>query len=187
MDKIPITKVSEKVHQQKGFPSGPFNTCLTCKCGDNNQGGACCEKGVYVDYESYELILKHRDYLEKKVGIEIEKCFDADWYDETHFLGKKGIGTVTKDGTCVFRVRSGQGCEIVSYVLANDLPRRMIPSACRLYPITWSRGKLFLEKAKKNCVCIDKNNLESSSVFQTQKEEIDDIFTFENSDDKKLK
>jgi len=67
MDKIPIKKVSKKVHQQKGFPSGPFNKCLTCGCGKNAKGGACCDAGVYVDKEAYNFIIKHKKYFEKKI------------------------------------------------------------------------------------------------------------------------
>jgi len=55
----------------------------------------------------------------------------------------------------------------------------MIPSACRLYPLTWDRGKLFIENIKKNCVCIHKDNKIKKSVYKTQKKEIDDIFSFE--------
>jgi hypothetical protein len=33
MDKIPIKKIHKNVYDQKGFPSGPFDACLNCKCG----------------------------------------------------------------------------------------------------------------------------------------------------------
>jgi len=179
MDKISINKISNKVYKQKGFPSGSFNACFTCKCGKNGEGGACCKNGVYVDKESYELIIKHKKSLEQKIGLKIEKCFDDEWSDITEFLGKKGIGTSVIDDTCSFRSHAGQGCEIVRLVLENNLPRRMIPSGCRLYPLTWKKGKMFLEKIEKNCVCIDKHNKTKKSIYETQKEEIDDIFCFE--------
>ena len=178
MDKIPIRKVLKAVYRQKGFPLGPFNACLTCNCGKTESGGACCKKGVYVDRESYDLIITHKKYLEQKIGIKIEKCFDEEWSKDTEYLGKKGIGTRVINGTCAFRARSGQGCEIVSIVLKNNLPKRMIPSACRLYPITWNKGRLFLEKIKKNCICIDKDNKTKKSIYESQKNEIDDIFSF---------
>ncbi|MFH1772886.1 MAG: hypothetical protein ABH818_00810 [Patescibacteria group bacterium] len=179
MDKIPIKKIFKNVYQQKGFPSGPFDVCLICRCGETKKGGACCEKGVYVDKESYDLIIKHKKKLEEKIGIKIKECFDEQWSEDTEYLGKKGIGTKVKNGTCVFRVHPKQGCEIVSFVLKNNLPKRMIPSACRLYPITWDNGELFLEKIKKNCVCINKNNKTKRLIYESQKEEIDDIFSFE--------
>src|SRR3989338_3973875 len=87
MDKIPIKKISKNIYQQKGFPSGPFNACLTCKCGKTRKGCACCEEGVYVDKKSYDFIIKHKKYFEQKIGIKIEKCFDKRWPKDPEYLG----------------------------------------------------------------------------------------------------
>lgn len=176
--RIPIKKVLKEVYKQKGFPTGPFLSCLTCKCGQNAKGGACCRYGVYVDKESYDQIIKHKTYFEKKIGIKIENFFDKRWGKDPEYLGGKPIGTRVIHKTCSFRSPSGQGCEIVNLVFKKNLPRRMIPSACRIYPITWDKGEMFLEKIKKNCVCIDKNNKTKKSIYKTQKKEIEDIFSF---------
>jgi hypothetical protein len=181
MDKIKIKKILKKVYEQKGFGDGPFSACLTCKCGSGGKGADCCQYGVYADKESYDLIIKHRNLLEPKIGLKIEECFDDEWTDDTEFLGGKAIGTKTKNGTCIFNTRPGSGSEIIKTVMRNKLPKRMIPSGCRLYPITWDKGKIFLEKIRKNCVCVSKKNKTKKSIFETQKKELKDIFSFKYS------
>lgn len=178
MHKIPINKIQKKIFKQKGFPTGPFNTCLTCPCGKTGGGGACCDIGVYVDKESYNLIMKHKKGLEKVMGMDIKKCFKGQWLKDADFLGGTAIETRNRNGYCIFRARSGQGCELVNFVLKHKLPKRMIPSACRLYPITWDNNCLFLEKIKKNCVCVDKKNKTKKSIYESQKKELEDIFSF---------
>ncbi|MFA7662550.1 MAG: hypothetical protein WCX88_01365 [Patescibacteria group bacterium] len=179
MDKILIKKISKEVYQQKGFPLGPFNECPTCKCGENQQGGACCEDGADVDKEAYELILKHKDLLKSKLGFSIEECFKKDWLEnDSEFLGGKGISTTIKNNTCPFQSPKDRCCELVKVVLENDLPRKMIPSTCRLYPLLWDNGELFVREIEKNCICAQKEN-NAKSIFETQKKDIEDIFYFE--------
>lgn len=179
MEKILIKKISERIHKQKGFPSGPFNACLLWKCGKDKNGGACCKYGVYVDKVSYDLIIKNKKVLEKRVCKKMEDCFEKKWTGDRDYLGKDGIGTVTKKGTCIFKSKNGYGCEIVRLVIEKNLPKRMIPTACRIYPLTWEKGKLSIAKIKKNCICIHKENKTSKTIFQSHKDEIYDIFCFE--------
>lgn len=179
MDKIPIRKVSKKIYKLKGFPSGPFSNCLNCKCGKDKKGGACCKHGVFVDKESYDLIIKHKKHFEKVLRIKIEKCFSKSFIKESDYLGKKAIGTKQRNHKCAFISNNGKGCEIVKYVYKNNLSHRMIPSPCRIYPLTWDNGKLYVGDIKEGCVCIDKNNKTKKSIYQTHKKEIKNIFCFE--------
>lgn len=174
---IPITRVSPQVHRLKGFPSGPFCACLTCMCGEDGRGGACCDEGVYADKESYDLIIRHGKRLEAVVGP-VEACFERRWKkDDDEYLGKKAIGTRTRNGMCMFR--KGGRCAIVELVLKEGLPRRMIPSACRIYPLTWDKGVLKLCRLRKRCVCVDRDNRTRRSIFQTQRDDVRDIFSFD--------
>jgi hypothetical protein len=178
--KIKISKISEDCFTQKGFPEGPFNTCLTCKCGDSKSGGACCELGVHVDKESYDLIIQNKDYFEKKFNRKIEDCFE-NWTDDIEFLGKGGILTKCLDGSCIFRTLSKNGCEIVNFALNNNVSKRIIPTACRIYPLSWDEGELFVCTPEKHCVCSQKNNNNKKSIYYTQKEELEDVFEFDEN------
>ena len=176
MKKIPLIKISKKIYEKKGIAAGPFSDCLACKCGRRGRGGACCENGVYADKESYDLIIKHRAVLEKRVGLKLEKCFDRGYAKDTEFLGNKAIGTRVRNNTCVFR--SSQGCEIVKLVIEKKLSKRMIPSGCRLYPITWDKGRLFLERIRKNCVYSAAGDKVKKTFYDIFKDDINDIFVF---------
>jgi len=178
MDKIKIKKISKKVYQQRGFPSTPFVSCLTCMCGDDKLGGACCDGGVYMDKETFDILSKpkHKRELEKRTGVEFRDCFFKKWSNDSDFLGGNGLLTRTKNGTCIFRSKTKLGCEIVEMILQKKLPSRAIPSACRLYPVTWNCGKLCIDDIRENCVCANKKNKAKKSIFETQKKEIKDIF-----------
>lgn len=179
--KIHIKKIDKQIFRQKGFPSTPFVSCLTCKCGDVKSGGACCNEGVYMDKETFNILFKQKKHLEKGVGIKFRNCFYKRWSNDSEYLGGNGLRTRNRNGTCIFKSRFNPGCEIVSLVLKKKLPRRAIPSACRLYPITWNKGRLFIEDIQKNCLCCDKRNKTKKSIYETQKKEIDDIILIHNT------
>jgi len=178
LSKIKIKKISKKIYKQKGFPSTPFVSCLTCKCGCDKKGGACCDGGVYMDKETFDFLSKpkYKKEIEKRIGIKFRDCFFKRWSNDSDFLGGNALLTRTKNGTCVFRSKTKPGCELVSMVFEKKLPDRVIPSACRLYPITWNCGVLEVDDIRKNCVCVDKKNKTTKSIFDTQKKEIQDIF-----------
>jgi hypothetical protein len=67
------------------------------------------------------------------------------------------------------------------YKLVNEkgLPRRLIPTICRLYPLTWGNQELFIaEDLYSKCNCTHKN-CSSKNILETQKEEVEDIFDIE--------
>lgn len=176
MNKIPIKEISGELHTAKGFDSGPFSNCLACRCGEEAEGGACCSLGVNLDKESYDYIFQYRHFIEPELGEPIENCFDKEWLDDTEFLGGQGISTELKNDTCIFRTGKTPGCTIIGAVIRHNLPRRMIPSACRLYPITWSEGRMFLDDLRKNCVCGSDDNQTKRTIMESQKQEVEDIF-----------
>jgi hypothetical protein len=178
MNKIKINKIDKEVYKQPGFPTGPFDSCLHCHCGVNGLGGTCCWEGADIDKEAYDLIIENKDELEKRIGQKISECFEKEWLEDTDFLGGKGIATKTKNNTCIFRVSPKRGCEIIKLVVEKKLPRRMIPSTCRIYPLTWDEGRLFVREIEPGCVCLNLDNKIKKSIFESQKSEIDDIFSF---------
>jgi len=172
MNKIGISSVSEDVFTQRGFAS---EGCYGSSCKD-----ACCVYGCDVDRESYNLIFKNRQLIEPAVGMILEDCFEQDWSADTEYLGGNSIRAHKgNSGFCVFHAANAKGC--VLYILAGEMkiPRRIIPSICRLYPLTWDNGIIRItEDFKPTCDCRNKGNISLKNLFDTQKKEIEDIFEF---------
>jgi hypothetical protein len=170
MDKIKILKISKKVFSKKGFDSVG---CHTSSCDDS-----CCDGSADVDKESYDLIFEHRKLIEKELGIKLEKCFYGKWSGDKEFLGCNSIGTNQDDDyLCMFRLPNRKGCVLYKLVEEGKAKRRIIPTICRLYPLTWDNGELHFEDAiEPDCRCLHRDNASSKSIFETQIKEIKDIF-----------
>ena len=159
------------VHSFRGIDE---DGCLLAECDDS-----CCKYGADVDKESYKLIYENKEVIEKKIGFSIDKCFKKRWLDDTHYLGGNAIETrVGSTGFCMFHDAKGKGCVLYKLVHEKNLSRRLIPSICRLYPLTWENGELIVtDDVYPSCNCMKKDKF-AKSIFATQKKEIDDIFHF---------
>ncbi len=172
MDKIKISKIAEEVHALRGFDE---QGCLGSPCGD-----ICCEHGADVDREAFDLILKHKDKIEYLNNIKFEDFFEGEWSGDSDFLGGNSIRSkVGASGRCIFRVPDNKGCILFKLVMQEGLPRRIIPSICRLFPLTWDNGLLeYYDKGNIpiTCNCLEIENTTTKSVFETQQDAIEDIF-----------
>jgi hypothetical protein len=60
--------------------------------------------------------------------------------------------------------------------------KRIIPSICRLFPLTWDNKELKVYDEQQGCIiptdcnCIESSNKTKDNIFETQKQEINDIF-----------
>lgn len=168
MEKIQITKVSDKIFNKKIRENG----CYSSLCVD-----ACCRKGCDVDKISYDYILLYKNDIENILGIPIEACFEENWSNQLDFLGGNSISSTVRNGRCPFHVSFGKGCLLWQMVIMDKCPVRMIPSTCRLYPITWDKGEMRLvAEVEKTCVYLDSPRREGLSLWETQQEAIQDIF-----------
>ena len=172
MKKIRIIGIDKEVHSFRGIDK---TGCFHTECDD-----ACCRHGADVDKESYDLIFMHREIIEKEIGYRIERCFKKRWLNDEHYLGGNAIETRVGDsGFCMFHVTTGKGCTLYKLVHERDLPRRIIPSICRLYPLTWAEGRLTVtDDLYSTCNCM-KPDAFKKSILATQKREIEDIFHIE--------
>lgn len=172
MKKIRITSIDKSVYSLRGIDK---TGCFHTECEDE-----CCRYGADVDKESYDLILKNKGIIEKEIGHKIERCFKKRWLDDEHYLGGNAIETrVGRSGFCMFHVPNGKGCALYRLVSERDLPRRLIPSICRLYPLTWADGELTVaDDIYPTCNCMKKDAFKLS-ILTTQKKEIEDIFHIE--------
>jgi hypothetical protein len=170
MEKIKINRIDPKVHDFKGF-NEPYG-CFGCACND-----ACCRYGADFDKEAYDIVFKHKDLVENETGIMLEECFEKAWIPHKDYLGGKCIRSITSNGFCVFHSKKGKGCVLYELYIIKKLPRRIIPSICRLYPLTWNEQSLKMVRGiETTCNCLDKENVTKKNIIETQKDEIKDIF-----------
>ncbi|MFH1275681.1 MAG: hypothetical protein ABIH82_01065 [Candidatus Woesearchaeota archaeon] len=177
VNKIKISKISEECFQQKGFDE---KGCFNCSCNDS-----CCRYGADFDKESYDLVLSNKNLIEPLIKMKIENCFEKEFSDDKEFLGNNSIRSLTgKNSFCVFHNSAGKGCVLYNLVNQNKINKRIVPSICRLFPLSWGDGQLYVSTDEescfpKDCNCLHIKNVTSKSIFETQKNEMDDIFNIE--------
>jgi len=177
MKKIKIKSVSEKCFTSKGFGT----KCFSSSCRDK-----CCRYGADFDKESYETAYENRGLIEAATGIDLDLCFEDEWQGDENYLGGDCIySKVISSGYCAFHSPSGKGCVLYQVVEKHGISRRLIPSICRLYPLTWSdEGVLIVydeegDDIESGCACTDPNLMSKFSLLETQKREIEDIISFQ--------
>jgi len=172
MKKIKISRISEEVYSQRGFDE---KGCIGSACQD-----MCCAYGADVDKESYDLIREHRAKIERISRSRFEDFFEQEWSGDKDFLGGNSIRSKAgKDGSCVFRLPGQKGCVLFKLATEERLPGRIIPSICRLFPITWNNETLEYyerENIPVTCSCLEEKNSTERTIYETQQEAIDDIF-----------
>ncbi len=177
-NKIKISEVSKRAISQKGFDE---KGCFGCKCKDS-----CCRFGADFDKEAYDLVVLNKNLIEPLVNRKIEDCFEKKWSSDKEFLGNDSIRSVKNDQDfCIFHNTKGKGCMLYHLVNTQKIDRRMVPSICRLFPLSWNKRKLIVADEEKgsvipdDCNCVDPENTTSKSIIETQKKEIEDIFEIE--------
>ena len=171
MKKIKITRISGEVFSQRGFDE---QGCIGSACQD-----MCCAYGADVDKESYDLIQEHRAKIERVSSSRFEDFFEQEWSGDKDFLGGNSIRSKVGTAGCIFRLPGQKGCILFKLAADEDLPRRIIPSICRLFPLTWNNETLEYyakEDIPATCSCLEKKNSTERTIFETQQEAIDDIF-----------
>lgn len=169
MDHIRIFRISDEVFRHKGFDE---RGCYGCSCNDS-----CCRYGCDVDKESFELILANRQIIEETVGIRLEDCFETEWSNDDDFLGKNSIRATKRGNYCAFHFQDGRGCVLFRLVFNEGLPKRIIPSICRLYPLSWDKGEIHMyAPIECTCNCVQSDNMGMKNIMETQKEQVRDIF-----------
>ncbi len=174
MNKIKIRHVDPKTKTQKGlFGDGCYGAV---KCNDE-----CCEYGCDVDLATLKLIEKHRKLIEPLIGAKIEDCFSTELKKDDDYIGGAYRETSVRksDGRCAFHLREKRGCSLFQLWITKRLPKKIIPTICRIFPLTWHRGKLFIDTPiREFCKCREKTprGERVPSLFDTQKKELRALF-----------
>ncbi len=173
MKKIRITEIDPKVMTQIGlYDEG----CYGSSCADE-----CCQYGCDVDLATLKLINRHKDLIEPLIGAKVEDCFKTELKEDDDYIGGAYRETAVrkKDKTCAFRLVGKRGCSLFYLWATKKAPKRIIPTICRVFPITWHRGRLFIDTPlRKSCKCKEKpaKGRKVPSLFETQKKEIRAVF-----------
>lgn len=169
MNKIPLRSIAYRLFQLYGFGPGG---CLACDCQD-----ACCQHGCEVDKASYELAYQHREALERELGVNLDSCYTHQWSGEQEFLGNDCTRTTIRDGRCALHRPAGKGCVLYGLVEAEQVARRLIPSICRLYPLSWEGDVLCCsDDLYSVCDCQHGSVAGRQMMVVTHLQEIEDIF-----------
>ena len=170
--KIVINEIHKEVLTKKGFD---HRGCYGSPC-----KSACCRYGCEVDKESYNLIFKNKKLIEGRLGINLDDFFEKEWSNDKEYLGNNSVDTKTRNGYCVFKLNEAKGCILFELAFNKQVSKRIIPSICRLYPLTWGGGELMVtDDYEKSCNCIHKDNKATKNILETQIEHIKDIFRIE--------
>ncbi|MCK4846061.1 MAG: hypothetical protein KAS88_00200 [Deltaproteobacteria bacterium] len=170
--KIKIKTIDPDIATQKGL----FNEgCYGSGCND-----ICCEYGCDVDYASYKLILKHKKLIEPLIKAKVEDCFSTELKVDDDYIGGGFRETAVRDSDerCAFHLRKKKGCSLFYLWMTKGLTKRLIPTICRTYPITWHRGHLFVDRPLRSiCKCLESSGGKKvPSLYETQKKEVKALF-----------
>jgi hypothetical protein len=174
MKKIRITCVDPKTKTQKGLFGDGCYGAVDCK-------DECCEYGCDVDLATLKLIDKHRKLIEPLIGAKIEDCFSTGLKKDDDYIGGAYRETAVRksDKRCAFHLIGKRGCSLFYLWSTKGLPKRIVPTICRVFPLTWHRGDLFIDTPiRKSCKCKEKTprGEKVPSLFDTQKKELRALF-----------
>ncbi|HHD10902.1 MAG TPA: hypothetical protein ENK42_00540 [Deltaproteobacteria bacterium] len=181
--KIKIRKIDPEVVRQKGLFGGG---CLETGCDD-----ICCEYGCDVDYGTLKLIYRYRHLIEPLIGASVDDCFSTELTPDDDYIGGAYRETLVReeDERCAFHLKDGRGCSLFYLWQTKGLPKRIVPTICRIYPITWHRGHLFVDRPiKRACRCLERvpKGVYIPSIYETQRRDILALFDIEPKELEKI-
>lgn len=176
MKKITIRHIDPKLKKQKGLFDDGCMGASDCK-------DECCEWGCDIDLVTLKLIEKHRHEIEPLIGARIEDCFSTRLKKDDDYIGGAYRETAVRksDKRCAFHLIGKRGCSLFSMWAEKKAPKRIVPTICRVYPITWHRGTLFIDSPlRKPCKCKEPTpkGAKVPSLLDTQKKELRALFEF---------
>jgi len=129
-----IDRIDERI-----FTLRYFAACMACStCADQ-----CCSYGVDIDAANMERLRALGRDFESFVGVPPEEWFTPALTLDREFPSGLYGRTRSAGGKCIFADRSGRGCRIHGFCLANGLDyHRYKPLVSTLFPVTFELGAL---------------------------------------------
>lgn len=161
------------------FTQGFVPCCNIAIC-----GGECCDKGVYMDKDFKDVVMKFeneiKDVMDESQVKDSSKWFEDETVDDSDFPSGKAIGTelyISKSGNeqCVFKDKRNF-CSIQVMAMKNNMNKWAVkPKYCILYPLTIVNNVLTYDEEHSEslhyCGVHHKENF-TQTVFDAMKEEI---------------
>lgn len=171
--KIPITTIDKACTTQTGLHG---EGCYGCSCDDD-----CCQWGCDVDLATLKLIFKNRKLIEPLIKAKLEDCFKTELKVDDDYAGGsyRETGVRAKDTRCFFHLHEPRGCSLFYLWAKKGLPKRIVPTICRVYPLTWHRGRLFVDTPiRQLCKANEKTakGVKAPSLLDTQMKELKLLF-----------
>lgn len=153
------------------FTARYFARCLSCGfCRD-----ACCDHGVDVDIANVGRILAQSEAIARRVGVPSTGWFDPEMVDDPDAPGGAMLRTRAEGGRCVFRSRTGRGCELHAYAVDTGQDyHELKPMVSTLFPITFADGVLCLSEELVDGTLVCGGN--GPTAYEAVREELEYYF-----------
>lgn len=156
--------------------------CMTHACtiraNGLQQNDACCQYGCDVDLTERDAILAKADAIKSVLSPEVR---DLEWFDDSSPEQDPDTpsGTVIRTavhGTgCLFLTHDQRGCAIHRAALEQGWDFRGVkPTICRLYPVTYGEGAIFVADDYPDYSCAF--DPDAPTLYRVAREALADIF-----------
>ncbi len=171
--KIAVRNVDPRLSSHNGlFGEG----CTGSLCSDE-----CCQWGCDIDLAALKLIMQHFYLIEPIINAKIEECFSTGLIEDDDYVGGAYRETVVReaDNRCAFHLVGKRGCSLFYLWAVKGISKTIVPAICRVYPITWNRGELYIDSPLiEACKCLESppDGSKVPSLLHTQREEVGALF-----------
>jgi len=139
---------------------------------------ACCQYGCDVDLDERDAIRRRADAIRPLL---VGGARDVAWFDESEPEADPGrpSGTVVRtavyEGGCVFLAHDRRGCAIHRAAVEQGWDHRGVkPTICRLFPLTYGDGGIFVSDDYPEYSCAYEPN--APTLYRLTRDTLADIF-----------
>lgn len=156
--------------------------CMTHACATRETGvhrnDVCCQYGCDVDLTERDAILARAAEIKSILHPEVR---DLEWFDDSEpeedpdTPSGTVIRTAVHNGACIFLSHEKRGCAIHRAALEQGWDFRGVkPSICRLYPLTYGDGAIFVsdDYPEYSCAYV----ADAPTLYRVARDTLADIF-----------
>lgn len=172
--KLSINKIDPELFAVNGlFDDG----CYGSDCDD-----ICCKYGCHVDLGAIKIIEQNKKAIERMTKRKLEDCFCTPIIKNDDYLGGGYRESDTHDEVdmCAFHFQDKIGCSLFYLWAKKGVSKRILPTICRTFPLTWHEGELMVDRPiRSECKALEAVTPRGRTVpnlFETQKKEVFSLF-----------